>query len=86
MALSIEIGIVGDGDLAASARGDAGLNIAFDQCVAEPVGVIAAIRQEGSSLGQGRQQRPGADVVAGLPGAQIQADGPPLGIRDSVQL
>ena len=40
MAFAVEGGIVRDGDLAVSLGGDAGLDPAFGQCVAEAAAVI----------------------------------------------
>ena len=48
----VEVIIMTNGGFAALAGGDAGLNIALDQCVAQPVGIIPAICQQGSCLGQ----------------------------------
>ena len=48
----VEAIIMRNGGFAALAGGDAGLNIALDQCVAELVSIIPAICQQGPCLGQ----------------------------------
>ena len=47
VALAVKGSVVGDQYLAAFPGRDSGLNIALDQCVAEPVGIVAPIRQQG---------------------------------------
>ena len=72
--------------LAVLLRRDAWGNAHIRQCVAEPVGVIAPIRQQHPcARHRGKQgRRPGE--VAGLPGAEIHLDGSPLAVADHVQL
>ena len=50
VAFAVEFGIVLDEHLAVLARRNAWLNISINQCVAKPVGIITAIRQQGAGL------------------------------------
>ena len=75
-----------DRHLSALPGRDAGLNIPLYQGVAEPVRIMAAVRQKVAGLRQRRQERPRADVIAGLSCGEKHADRPAFAIGHGVQL
>ena len=84
MALSIEVLVVFGRVVSFGTGWDAGRNAFFFQGIAEPVGVIAAIREQFLCAGQSFDQVARALVVTGLAGGQQEQQGPTQAIRDSV--
>ena len=70
----IENCVVWDRHLSTSAEWNTGLDVPLDQCVAKPVGMVAAIRQQGLGRCQRGEQRPRADILERLPHAEEHAN------------
>ena len=86
MASSIATLVVFDGLVAGAPAGDAGLDALVGQSLAEPVGVIASVREQPVRFGQGTQERQRAGVVADLSRAQEEAERPPVPVGDRMEL
>jgi hypothetical protein len=66
VALLVEDGIIGDGDLPVGFRGDAGGDATLCEGGAEPIGVVALVGEELLGLGHGGQHQRRALVIAHL--------------------
>ena len=86
MAFAVADLIMGDGDLSAFPRGDAGLDPLALKGFAIPVGILAAICQQVFGWRQGVEESPRADVVAALACRQEHAHGAARRICDGMQL
>ena len=78
--------VVLDGPLARAPSRDAGLGSPVQQGLAEPVGIIASVRDQPVGPRQSVEQGKRAGVVADLAGRQEEADRPPVGVGDRVEL
>ena len=66
IALFVKLGVILDWLLAVLAAGDARFDIAFGQRLAEPVGVIATVSEEGVGVRQRGQHPLSTAIVADL--------------------
>jgi hypothetical protein len=84
--LAVECCVVRDGHLSVGLGWDAGGDAALGQCVAEPVGIVAPVGQQGLGLGERIDHQRSALVIAHLPFAQQHDQRTTLAIADSMEL
>ena len=85
VAQTVEVSVVRDRDLPTCAGRDARGNPHLDQCVAEPIGILAPICQQRPGLRKRGQKRPCPDVIRGLACGQKHPDRAALRIGQDVQ-
>ena len=86
MAPSVAAAVVLDGPLARAPSRDAGPGSPVQQGLAEPVGIIASVRDQPVGPWQSVEQGKRAGVVADLARGQEEPDGPSIPVGDGVEL